>query len=303
MGFDETQCGHVALVVTEAASNLARHAQDGELLLQAGGDTLEVLALDRGPGMADVARCLQDGFSTTGTAGEGLGAILRLSERVDVDSSPGIGTALLARLRRQPADRQEAVETAVGALSLPRPGELACGDAWAVELRPGRAVFLVADGLGHGPDAARAAEEALPVFHEVAWNGPVQVVRSLHDALRSTRGAAVAVAEVDAEAEVLRFCGVGNIAGTVVSAGVTRSVISHNGTAGHEAYRFQEFAYPFLHDALLVLHSDGLGSRWSPERYPGLALRDPSLIAGVLYRDFKRSSDDVTVLVARPAAV
>src|SRR5262249_24273853 len=170
-------------------------------------------------------------------------------------------------------------------------------------LRPGRAVFLVADGIGHGPDAARAAEEAVRVFHEVAWNGPVQVGRSLHDALRSTPRAAAALAAGGTEGEVLRYCGGGNIAGTVVSAGVTRSVISHNGTAGHEAYRIQEFAYPFLHDALLVLTSDGLASRWSLERYPGLALRDPSLIAGVLYRDFKRSRDDVTVLVARPTAV
>jgi hypothetical protein len=49
----------------------------------------------------------------------------------------------------------------------------------------------------------------------------------------------------------------------------------------------------------LVLHSDGLGTRWNLNAYPGLSAHHPSLIAGVLYRDFKRGTDDVTVLVAK----
>jgi len=50
---------------------------------------------------------------------------------------------------------------------------------------------------------------------------------------------------------------------------------------------------------MLVLHSDGLVSHWSLDAYPGLAARDPSLIAGILYRDFTRGRDDVTVVVAK----
>ena len=50
------------------------------------------------------------------------------------------------------------------------------------------------------------------------------------------------------------------------------------------------------------MHSDGLTTHWTLERLPGLAARHPSLIAGVLYRDFKRGRDDVTVVVARGAA-
>src|SRR5689334_100720 len=102
MGFDETMSERAALIVSEAATNLVRHTPGGELLLRplagTGGSGLEILALDQGPGMASVAECMKDGFSTTGTSGNGLGAISRLATSFDIHSSPGIGTALLARL-------------------------------------------------------------------------------------------------------------------------------------------------------------------------------------------------------------
>lgn len=65
--------------------------------------------------------------------------------------------------------------------------------------------------------------------------------------------------------------------------------------------RRQAFTYPWSPDAVVVLHSDGLRTRWRLDAYPGLARRHPSLIAGVLYRDFARRRDDVTVLVVAAA--
>jgi hypothetical protein len=107
---------------------------------------------------------------------------------------------------------------------------------------------------------------------------------------------------VDLEGEILRYAGVGNIAAVVVSAGGTRSLVSHNGTLGHKLNKTKEFDYPFPRGALLVMHSDGLLSRWGLDGYPGLAAKDPGLVAGVLYRDFQRGRDDVTVLAAREVA-
>jgi len=52
---------------------------------------------------------------------------------------------------------------------------------------------------------------------------------------------------------------------------------------------------------VLIQHTDGLGTHWDVDRYPGLLGRSPSLIAAVLYRDFNRGRDDVTVLVASEA--
>jgi len=120
----------------------------------------------------------------------------------------------------------------------------------------------------------------------------------MHDALRATRGAAIAVVNIDIGERLTRYAGLGNISGMIVTPDHKRvTLVSHNGTAGHIARRVQEFAYPLLRGAVIVLHSDGLSASWDPARYPGLWQRDPALIAAVLYRDFNRRRDDSTVVV------
>ena len=47
------------------------------------------------------------------------------------------------------------------------------------------------------------------------------------------------------------------------------------------------------------MHSDGISARWSLDDYPGLVRRHPGVVAGLLYRDFQRESDDATVIVVR----
>jgi anti-sigma regulatory factor (Ser/Thr protein kinase) len=305
LGFDETQAGRATIVVTEVANNLVKHGRDGVLLLRAleCGSVcgVEILALDRGPGMAEVGKCLRDGFSTAGTPGTGLGAIVRLSAFTDIYSRPAQGTALLARLWAGPLSPSAPPRLQVGAVSVPRGDEEVCGDTWAVERQGGRALLLVADGLGHGPFAADAARAAADILRANLDLGPAAILEVAHQALRGTRGAAVAVAEVDLEGRSLRYAGVGNISGVVLVPGADRSLLSHNGIVGHEARKFQEFTYPFPRGALLVMHSDGLGSRWDLDPYPGLSCHDPALVAGVLYRDHQRGRDDVTVLAARAA--
>jgi hypothetical protein len=186
-----------------------------------------------------------------------------------------------------------------GVVSLPKKDEVVCGDTWAVAEDGSRTLLLVADGLGHGPSAGKAAGVAVRVFRDNVSHDPAEVLHRIHQALGSTRGAAVGLAELQPDLQLIRFAGVGNIAATILANGSTRSLVSHNGTLGHEARKFQEFTYPFSAMATLVMHSDGLASRWDLDAYPGLAVRDPALIAGVLYRDFQRERDDVTVLVAR----
>jgi anti-sigma regulatory factor (Ser/Thr protein kinase) len=303
LAFDEAGMGKIALIVTEAATNLAKHATGGEILLyalqsgQIGG--IQVLALDKGPGIANTARALRDGYSTTGSPGTGMGAIKRLATLFDIHSVPSAGTALLARLWSKPLSATRLPLLEVGALSLPKPGEDVCGDWWAVASFPERTLILVADGLGHGPGAAEAALEAVKTFHERAALTPTEIVESIHAALRGTRGAAVAVTEIAPSHEAARFAGVGNISGVVISGERSRQMVSHNGTAGHSARRIQEFTYPWSSDALLVLYSDGLVSHLHPERYPGLLKHHPDLIAATFYRDCARGRDDVTVVVAR----
>jgi len=189
----------------------------------------------------------------------------------------------------------------IGAVCVAKTGEEVCGDAWAVDEKDGRFHFLVADGLGHGPDAARASRAAVVSFLEQGPRELVEMLRGGHQELRSTRGAAVALAALSREGTQLYYAGVGNISSAVVAPAGIQRLVSMNGTLGHQVHRMQQFTYSWGPGSLLVMCSDGLGTQWRLDPYPGLLTRHPSLVAGVLYRDFVRGRDDATVLVARMA--
>jgi anti-sigma regulatory factor (Ser/Thr protein kinase) len=306
LGLNEQDQGRVALVLTEALNNAVTHGGGGEAVLRPLTNSrigVEALIIDRGPGIADMERALRDGYSTAGTPGTGLGAVARVADTFDIYSGAGAGTAVLARVwaRSDRSVSHPATALRTGSVCLPRSGETECGDAWALGRSGDRVVLIVADGLGHGPEAATASREALRVFHKSLALPPADIVAEIHAALRSTRGAAVAVAALDPNLKEIRYAGVGNIAGSVVSATETRSMVSHNGTAGHELRKIQEFQYEWPAGALVIMHSDGLQTHWRLDRYPGLAARDPALIAGILYRDFSRGRDDLTVVAVRQA--
>ena len=302
LGFSDTEAGRVALVVTELATNLARHAGGGTVIVQPGeaDGGLELVAVDRGPGIADLAEALRDGYSTGGTQGVGLGAVARLAEHCEVFSTPGGGTVVFARLGPPPANGAPPI--LIGGVSLPHPGETVCGDAWAAVRLPDRVALLVADGLGHGPAAAEAAAEAVRVFRERAGAAPADIVAAAHAALRPTRGAAIGLAEIRPSAGVLSFIGVGNIGGSILRAGQSRSVVSHAGIVGHQCRKIQEFTYPWAPGSTLVLYSDGLQTHGQLGRYPGLLERHPMIVSATLYRDHMRGRDDVTVVTARESA-
>ena len=307
LGFDEQDRGRVALVLTEAANNAVLHGGGGEIVLRAfhgPSPGIEAIIADRGRGMPDVGRALRDGYSTAGTPGSGLGAIVRLSNKFDIYSAADLGTVLLVQVCSRAvvpsSDSNPRLEN--GAVCLPRAGETDCGDAWAIGRSGDRNVLIVADGLGHGPEAAKASRQAITTFHSRLTLPPADLLGEIHTALRSTRGAAVAVAALDPTTREIRYAGVGNIAGTIATGDVTRSMVSHNGTVGHEVRKIQEFTYPWPQGALVIMHSDGLQTQWRLDRYPGLATRAPAVIAGLLYRDFSRGRDDVTVTAVREAS-
>ncbi len=302
LGFNEVDAGKVGIVVTEAANNLVKHAGGGKVILRPLSDAarrgLEILTLDQGPGMRDIAKCLTDGYSTAGSPGTGLGAIQRLSTVFDIFSEAGNGTVLLAQIFAK-GSAPAGEHLTVGAICTPHTEREPCGDAWSVRDLPGRSQVLLVDGLGHGLLAARAAAQAVESFQELVGRPTTEIVQGLHGPLRSTRGASLAIAEMDFSANIVRYSGVGNIAAAICQAEAARSLISQNGTVGHELHRVTEFSYPWPAGATLVMHSDGLTSRWKLSAYPGLLHRHPSIVAGLLFRDFQRGRDDVTVLALR----
>ncbi len=306
LGFDEVAAGRLALVVTELGNNLARHAQRGRLLLAGHdrhpthGPCVEVLSIDHGPGMGDVAACLVDGFSTAGTPGTGLGAVRRLSDTFSIFSVAGKGSVIAARVFPKPAAPAPAPAVSVAALCTAAPGETVSGDGWGFHLSGAKAVVMVADGLGHGPAAAEAAAAALGVFRaEAAGKAPSTLVERAHEALRGTRGAAVAVIQADsAEASVV-FSGAGNVTGRLISGVSDRSLVSQHGTAGLQIRRMQDVRHPWPDHALVVLHSDGIATRWNLADAPGLLQCDPAVVAAWIWREHCRGRDDATVAVLR----
>lgn len=300
--FDETRAGRVAIVATEAVTNMLKHAGGGTFAVRSlsrdGALGMEMLAIDSGPGMSDSVHSRRDGVSTTGTPGNGLGAMDRLSDEMELYSNRGGGTIvrmMLWALDTVPARRSHDV----GAVCIPKPGESVCGDAWDVVTHEAGATFLVADGLGHGPDAQRASVSAVEVLRRHPTEGPIRILDVAHARLKPTRGAAVAVIRHDVDAGEVAFAGVGNIAAVVLEAGARRPMVSHSGIVGHNVHKSQEYRYPWKKGGMLVAHSDGLESQWDLGTLPGIVDCHPSVIAAALYRAYSRRRDDCTVVVAR----
>lgn len=321
IGLDSHRASEVALAVTEAATNLQRHAVDGALLLRVlrteNSAAVEFVTVDGGPGMAEVSDALLDGVSTGGTLGIGLGAVSRLADVFDIHSTPGKGTVVAAqfwpRNRRDPLPPTHTSALASG-LTRPISGETVCGDAWAVRVdegHPSEAVSrtdtapallaILCDGLGHGPLAARSSEAAVAAFRRSSATAPEAILREVHGALRGTRGGAVAVARIEPGRGRVLLCGIGNVSGFVIGPGTRKSLLSAPGIVGHQMRTLRTFEQPLVPGGALILHSDGLTERWSADALPGLLQRSPTVIAGQLLREAAVRRDDAGIVVVKGA--
>ncbi|WP_372012297.1 ATP-binding protein [Pseudoxanthomonas sp. 10H] len=298
-GFGELDAGRVALAATELATNVLRHGGGGRILLSLvqgrAGKGVEVCATDRGPGFS-LARCLPDGFSTAGSQGQGLGAIQRQSQVFDAWSDDR-GAVVLARIY---AEEAPASDLGYGALRVPMRHELVCGDGWFLGWDAGRLVVALVDGLGHGVQANEAAELGTAAVAEAPDLPPDELIARMHARMSRTRGGAAAVFCHDEATGQARFAGVGNIAASIHEGGASgRGMASHPGIVGGQYRRAAPFAIPAASGALLLMHSDGLQSRWNLGQYEGLVFRHPALVVAVLLRDFDRGRDDTSVIAVR----
>jgi len=303
LGFDDVKAGRLAIIITEAATNILKHAGEGTISImrtQSGAAMpgVDVVAVDNGPGIADIDFALRDGVSTAGTAGTGLGALRRQADEFDAWTQHGRGSAFFMRIW-QGAAPPEPCGIEVGALCMPLAGEDESGDGWGVTCDLDGATLVGVDGLGHGPEAAKAAAGAIQALQKRPAALPSEVLHTAHELLRITRGAAMSVARIDYSGGDIRCAGIGNVAAVVFDGAARRALVSHNGIVGHNMRKVQEFTAPFPPGALCVLASDGIQTQWDLGAYPGLHVHAPALVAAVLMRDFIRRRDDAMVLVAR----
>jgi len=306
LGFSERYQGDAALVASEAATNIIKYAGRGEILLRQymTGDVpgIELIALDRGPGIGNLDAARRDGYSTGGSLGAGLGTMSRRSHFFDIYSVAGVGTAVLARIQNARSHVVGASRFSVGARSTPKAGQEVCGDAWGFEERDGHMRTVLLDGLGHGPLASDASLRAVEIFRQAdRLDTPGDILRLAHEGLKGTRGAVMAVAAIDMAAGSVKFAGVGNIVGSVVSGESSEHLLSTDGTVGYNMRLVRESSVEWTPRSTMILTTDGLSTRWNLNRHPGLVQHHPSLIAAVLHRDFSRDSDDATVVVVKAA--
>lgn len=319
IGFEENQLAEIDIVVQEIGTNAVSYAASGGWLHFTTPLTIlpgiELFYWDTGPVIYDLDRAVRDGISTGGSLGAGLGAIRRLMDEFDVYSTvrttarlslaeqrrTNHGTALLSRkwLGARDEQPQTARTARIGAWSRPRPNETDNGDAYFIRTRNERTLYAVVDGLGHGSGAKKASDVALDSLDE--WRGePLeQVIQAAHEALRATRGAVMSVVMIDAEAHSFECAGVGNVMVRVFNAPERIAPIPTNGTLGARLGQIRVWKYKWVEGATCVMASDGVSASWEMDLYPGLLNRSPQLMAGVLMRDYGRTSDDATVLVIK----
>lgn len=314
LGYGEVRTAEVGIVASELASNLALHGAEGSMLVRIsrcqGVAAIEVVSIDRGPGLADIGAAMEDGRSDGGTLGVGLGAVARLADSWDGHSVVGRGTVLVATMGPEQVVRQMspmgmaspggAAGRAAG-LTRAIPGEEECGDGYAVRTDVGVTRLLMCDGLGHGPLAATATRQIVHSFLAQSPASPSAMLARLHRDAAGTRGAAAAVAQLDPAAGSLVYAGLGNVFGALVVAGQRRILVSKPGIVGHQARQLGDFTHELPPGALVVMHSDGLRDHWNLDDHPGIVRHDPLVVAATLWRDAGGRRDDSGIVVARAA--
>src|ERR1043165_4434887 len=268
--FNGTDCGRAAVVVSELASNLVRHGGGGEIVVtrlasEIGEKGLQVISIDRGAGISKPERCLEDGYSTAGSPGTGLGAIRRMSDSFDFDTDAR-GTVLPSRIwgKNTGASKPPQGRFTISAISLPLEGETECGDAWTFLAIPGWLRIFLVDGLGHGHFASEAAKTGIAAFEKSGTHDSEEIFTNLHAAMFHTRGAAASLADVDFTRGGITFTGIGNVAGVLLS-DQQRSMASMNGVLGSGKLHVRSFNYLWTGRSVVVLHSDGMNTHWRSE--------------------------------------
>lgn len=304
-GFDDKRIAELDIIVAEITSNLHKYADNGELLLghfkHSDNEYIELISLDTGPGMHDLPRMMADGFSTTNTMGHGLGSIKRLSDQFDIFSAKGWGTILLSRVYKSaPVKSRQKKAVQVRAIVVAKPSETLSGDGYYVKVTDPYVKVMLADGLGHGPEANLAVNEAVKAFKLCPSHSPIEIIRYIHPEVRKTRGLVATIAVFDLKEQTITIAGVGNISAKLLGGLLTKSPLAYNGIIGHNIPNTMNDQRMRLEDFnQLILCSDGMRSRWEINKHPGLTRCDGTLQAAAIYKDYARRTDDMSVLIAK----
>jgi phosphoserine phosphatase RsbX len=191
------------------------------------------------------------------------------------------------------------VEWAVAAR--PFPGEVQSGDLHLVAPFPAGVLIAVADGLGHGPEAAEAARAAMAAL-QLRPSAPLpDLVRDCHTALQKSRGVVLGLASIDASRDRMTWLGIGNIDGILFRGQPDRAppcepLPSRGGVVGYQLPPLRMVSFPIVAGDVLVLASDGISSSFHALSPIGWEVQQA---ADHVVARHASNSDDALILVAR----
>jgi anti-sigma regulatory factor (Ser/Thr protein kinase) len=306
-GFSSKAVGEIDIIIAELASNLIKHTpQGGELVYRITGEEnhklFEVFSMDNGYGENDIQRMLKDGHSSTNTLGHGLGAIQRLSDHFQIYSMKGWGTVAYAQKCMAPSILKTTSKTPVIVRVIQEniPGENVCGDGYWVKHSENETQIFLGDGLGHGPEANHAINQAIEAFKSNTDKIPGDILKSIHNNVKKSRGLVGAVAVLNHQEKMWSICGVGNIATRIYTGLEYKSYMPHNGILGlNISSNLTNCHVPAERFQTLIMCSDGLKTKWDITKYTSILKYDPAILAAAIFKDQARRTDDMSILVGK----
>lgn len=310
LGFSELKRASMALVVSEMVSNQVKHAGGKGMLQiwQQPGPVLDILSLDYGPGIANLALAEEDGYSSVNTLGKGLGSIRRLSDQAHVytqQESHGRekrwnGTALLARFcphgKQDCQDAEKHPALKIGLYSRSLSDDRYNGDRIYVRQDHETLRWMHLDGLGHGEHAEKATADLAGLLQH--YDAPAEMLAAVDRQLHNSRGAVAIIGELGLGSRALHILGVGDMHAHVLEQGGMHTVSFAPGVLGKEHKSPEVTSLKLDQRCVVVTASDGIRRNWDVSNFPGLFNLHPQLIAYVLGNIMGRISDDQSVCVA-----
>jgi anti-sigma regulatory factor (Ser/Thr protein kinase) len=303
-GIAPARINKLDLIVAEMTSNLFKYSNDGEILLgvfhNGGSPYVELISIDNGPGMMNPAKMMQDGISTSNTLGHGLGSMKRMSDTFELYSQIGWGTIVLSRVYSDPEKTKAVNQVIMRPIVVYKPGEKTSGDGFTYKKTDKYLKMMLADGLGHGPEANKAVNEAAAAFKVFPDYSPTETLRFIHTAIKKTRGAVINIVGYDHSRRVWTSARVGNIAVRMSGPVNFKNHMSYNGIVGHNIPNtMNDQDYPVEEFNQVMLCSDGIKTRIDMARYPMMYKYDTTILAAAIYKDHARRNDDMSVIIAK----
>lgn len=312
LGFPTTDMVCIVTAVSELARNILLYTGRGELSLRVinerGREGILITAQDDGPGIPDVSKALMDGFSTSRGLGLGLPGARRLMDEFEIRSEVKMETVVKVKkwlgearipLEHQRRDRPP-VESGAAAGALP--GEKVGGDRYAIRRHADGVLFAVIGGLGHAPEAARAAEIAVGVLNRSLSADVVGLVRECHGQLLHSRGVVLTMVSLSTTDGPGSWIGIGNVRGMLLHFngrhnGSGRSFpVFRAGVVGQQLPPLKPSSLTVEKGDIFVLATDGVAADFVREG----SLNEPAqVVADRILSKYRLANDDALVLVVR----